>query len=409
MCFIHVQKIGMGVVVFKNKQIWLFWVYLWTAVQENYAYIIQGAGASGLWLAYWMDQYGLLETQQLLIVEGDANKTNDRTWCFWTDEPVKDFPFVDQQWSSISVKGHPHHIAPYQYCHARSANFYGWIKSHLYKNSNIHWCEDWVTGAEQKKSNVQVNTQKGNFLADYFFYSGGVAAATKNTPIELWQSFVGWRVRLIQSQWQVAAATLMDFNIEQHGTTRFLYLLPTSETEGLIEITQFYKHCLSKEEGEALLNKLCADRGLQVEVLEVEADAIPMSSVFNQHHAHFPKTDRILPIGVVAGALKPTTGYGFLAMRDHGKAMANALQFGEALPKIYRKKRFRFYDSLLLQMLKHNPERGKAIFERLFDRHPTEKVLKFLNEKTSVWEEVLLFSKLQVSWFLKALYKYVGS
>ncbi|MBM3937817.1 MAG: hypothetical protein FJ333_04065, partial [Sphingomonadales bacterium] len=244
---------------------------------------------------------------------------------------------------------------------------------------------------------------------DYFFYSGGVAAATKNTPIELWQSFVGWRVRLIQSQWQVAAATLMDFNIEQHGTTRFLYLLPTSETEGLIEITQFYKHCLSKEEGEALLNKLCADRGLQVEVLEVEADAIPMSSVFNQHHAHFPKTERILPIGVVAGALKPTTGYGFLAMRDHGKAMANALQFGEALPKIYRKKRFRFYDSLLLQMLKHNPERGKAIFERLFDRHPTEKVLKFLNEKTSVWEEVLLFSKLQVSWFLKALYKYVGS
>ncbi|MBM3437893.1 MAG: hypothetical protein FJX91_02050 [Bacteroidetes bacterium] len=378
-------------------------------MQEKYAYIIQGAGASGLWLAYWMDQQGLLESKQLLIIEGDSNKLNDRTWCFWTDESTQDFPFVDRQWSSLWVQGQTQPIAPYQYCHARSAIFYQWIKSSLHKNAHVHWCTDWVTGAEQINSGVQVKTEKATYLADYFFYSGGVAAATKNASIELWQSFVGWRVKILEGQWEPAAATLMDFGIAQMGTTRFVYVLPISETEGLIEITQFYKYPLSQAHGEDLLRQLCVDRRWRVEVLEVEVDAIPMSSIFNQTQPHFPNTERILPIGVAAGALKPTTGYGFLAMRDHGKAMATALQQGEALPRIYRKKRFRFYDALLLQLLMDNPERGKAIFERLFSRQPAQHVLKFLNERTSLWEEVQIFSKLQVSWFLKALIKYVGS
>jgi len=64
-------------------------------LQNHYRYIIQGAGASGLWLAHSLNEAGLLAFDQLLIVEGEANKVNDRTWCFWSTEEEQKFSFID--------------------------------------------------------------------------------------------------------------------------------------------------------------------------------------------------------------------------------------------------------------------------------------------------------------------------
>ncbi|MEK0439458.1 MAG: hypothetical protein RLZZ504_374 [Bacteroidota bacterium] len=374
---------------------------------KNYSYIIQGAGASGLWLAYWMDREGLLANKTLLIIEGVTNKHNDRTWCFWTDESSQTFPFVDKHWTSLWVQGRAQAITPYRYCHARSSDFYTWIKSQLQLNANVHWHIDWVKQVDQVGDAVFVQTETASFKSDFVFHSGGLHGDANPSPISLWQSFVGWRVKLLHGSWQGDAATLMDFGIAQQGTTRFVYVLPISDQEGLVEITQFHGERLDRVYGEALLKQLCAARGWQVEVLEVECDAIPMSSMFNQRQSHHAKQDRIIALGVQAGALKPTTGYGFLSMRNHGRKLAQALKQNNNLPKIYRPWRFRFYDALLLQMLAQTPDRGAAIFERLFSRQPAHQILKFLNENTSVWEEVRLFSRLQVPWFLKALLKYV--
>ena len=42
----------------------------------------------------------------------------------------------------------------------------------------------------------------------------------------------------------------MDFSVEQKGNTRFMYVLPTSKNEALIEYTLFSKDLLPKEEYE---------------------------------------------------------------------------------------------------------------------------------------------------------------
>ena len=68
---------------------------VWFSLEKRYNYIIQGAGASGLWLAYWLQKEGLLTDKSLLIVECDAIKRNDRTWCFWGEELLDEMPFVD--------------------------------------------------------------------------------------------------------------------------------------------------------------------------------------------------------------------------------------------------------------------------------------------------------------------------
>ena len=65
------------------------------------------------------------------------------------------------------------------------------------------------------------------------------------------------------------------------------------------------------------------------------------------------------------------------------------------------------YDTLLLQIIASEGNRGKEIFEALFKSQPTPKILKFLDEETNIWDEISIFSKLPILLFLKSLIKYI--
>jgi len=107
---------------------------------------------------------------------------------------------------------------------------------------------------------------------------------------------------------------------------------------------------------------------------------------------------------VAAGALKPTTGYGFLRMMHHGKSIAIALNKNTLIPTLYRKKRFRFYDDLLLRILQKHPHRGKQIFDQLFQHKRASTVMRFLNEKTNLLQEIMIFLWLPKRLFLRTLF-----
>lgn len=381
-------------------------------MKERYDYIIQGAGASGLWLAYGLLKEGLLDQGSLLIIEAEKSKQNDRTWCFWDDQEMRDLEFVDFSWHQVQVLGAAQNIAPYKYYHCRSEAFYTYIKNAIGTSGQIDWCTGRVTSNGKIDNHVSVDvsieSDEGmshlNLKSDWFFCSGG--AAERTSEIGLWQSFVGWRVKSQTggSLFSHQACTLMDFGIEQAGKTRFLYVLPFSGEEALIELTQFDKDVLGLEEGEQLLQEICENRGWDISVLERENNAIPMSSVFDPTARFYAADQRIVPLGVVAGALKPTTGYGFLRMMHHGRSIALALKNKQQIPTLYRKKRFRFYDDLLLRILQKHPNRGKQIFDQLFQHQSASNVLRFLDEKTHIFQEILIFSRLPKRLFLRTLF-----
>jgi len=385
---------------------------VWFFLEKRYNYIIQGAGASGLWLAYWLQKEGLLTDKSLLIVECDAFKRNDRTWCFWGEELLEQMPFVDFSWNHVQVFGESQRIDPYTYHHCRSKAFYDFVKTALESTGHVDWCFGRVEKAVQNEGRVEVKIDTNReddsgihtIVADWFFGSGG--ASVKTSEIALWQSFVGWRVksRSGESIFHSDSCTLMDFGIEQMGKTRFLYVLPFNGREALIEVTQFDKEKLQIEDGERMLREICVARGWEVSVTELEYNAIPMSSVFDCLKRFHKRDVRIVPLGVAAGALKPTTGYGFVRMMQHGKSIAVALKKSESIPTLYRKMRFRFYDDLLLRILYQHPEKGKQIFDQLFQHKRATTVLRFLNEKTNFFQEIMIFLWLPKRLFLSTLF-----
>ncbi len=371
-------------------------------------WIIIGAGGSGLWLALELYLNGLLETHSLAIWEKDAHKTNDRTWCFWAKETD---PFLDQiiskSWTRHEFEGQHVDLAPYQYHHIRSEDFYQACKNILNTQKNVFWVRDEVVALEEQKNAVQVKGKECNMTAKKVFNSAPLIPG-KNTSlpkIDLWQSFVGYHVEWPEEVLDPESMKLMDFEVEQLGATQFMYVLPFGKKSALVELTRFGSEVLRKEEAHDILESYCKNIGSDFQIKDIEQAKIPMSNVFNNYKSHHPFRSRVIPLGTMGGAIKPSTGYGFLNMRVHAQEIAHALKQKSGIPKIQRPYRFRLYDQLLLNILVQQPEQGRPIFQRLFRNQPIQRILKFLDERTHILEEAKIFTPLPAGIFLDQLFK----
>jgi len=378
-------------------------------------YAIVGAGASGLWLATEMERQGLLKNARLFLIDENLQKGNDRTWCFWRATPAQGIlrTSISHSWEKLRFKselgGNAHQVAPmapYHYHHIRSADFYGASFQKLCDHPNVQVSQGKVRAVAKVKGGVSLHTSTGVVNAQLVFTSVPLGGLTL-PKVTVWQSFVGWRIRWKANVLQPDHLRLMDFDIPQNGHTQFMYLLPFGEREALVECTRFGKAVLTDAEAAPLLQQYVRKIGDGFEILETETGKLPMTMQLNQQSRYHQKGEPIVEIGTIGGALKPTTGYGFLQMRQHAREVAKALKLGRAIPKIHRKRRFKLYDHLLLRILSEEPQRGKEVFERLFARQPANRILKFLDEQTSILEELRIFSVLPIPLFVKTLMAYI--
>ena len=82
--------------------------------------------------------------------------------------------------------------------------------------------------------------------------------------------------------------------------------------------------------------------------------------------------------------------------------MANNLANGHQPISQPEAHRFLFYDSILLRILKDRSLEGREIFKELFEKNKASAVLKFLDNETSLPEELAIISSLPTMPFLKA-------
>jgi hypothetical protein len=177
-----------------------------------------------------------------------------------------------------------------------------------------------------------------------------------------------------------SAATLMDFSQAQTNRdySMFHYILPFSERKALIETTVFSTKPYDEQAYEAHWNQYMADNftGKNYQVIDIERGTIPMTVM--------PSTNnlgKILKIGTAAGQVKASTGYAFTRMQRDAKQKVNQL------PSLI-KARHLFYDSILLNMIESENKAIPLVMDRLFGRINFAKILRFLDEKTSIWDEI---------------------
>jgi lycopene beta-cyclase len=371
---------------------------------NHYDLALIGAGGAGMCLLQAWHEMGILAEKRVLVLEPLEKKLNDRTWCFWAkadDSILKVFgELIGSSWGTALVAGQKQALAPYRYYQIRSSALYEAVQGFLPQYPQLHWIREAVSEVQEKADACAINCAAGQFTANLVFDS----RLPSNSFVKdgLWQSFYGMRIQLKQTVFEADSMELMNFEVDQQDSTQFLYVLPENASEGLVELTRFDQKLLDREAAYSLLEAWVNRRFGPFEVLEFEGGRIPMQMQLNAALPFHEAKKRHIPIGTAAGAVKASTGYAFKQMWQHAEALSMAMLSENRLPTPYHPPRHSFYDGLLLDILQRQSSKGKHIFLALFKKVPLPQVFRFLDEQSSLPQELPILAALPVPTFLAA-------
>jgi lycopene beta-cyclase len=373
---------------------------------QHFDYIFTGSGLSALMTVHEMVLSGKFKDKSILLIDENAKKVNDRTWCFWDEDNLFE-EIVSKKWNQAIFANDKFNrvleLNPYQYKKINGLDFYELVFNTIAEHKNIHFLNQKVVDFTELGNHCIVKTEQESFTCNKILnsiYNPKVVTTQSKFPL-IHQHFVGWFIKSKEAVFTPNCATFMDFSVEQKGNTRFMYVLPTSENEALLEYTLFSKNLLSKEEYEAEIQKYIESIGItEYEVIEKEQGNIPMTCYpFWKHN-----TKNIINIGSAGGWTKASTGYTFKNASKKSKALIQFLKSESDFSKFHKKDKFWFYDLLLLDILSSKNELGSKIFSSIFKEGNSTVIFKFLDEETSFLEDLQVIWRCPKILFVKALF-----
>lgn len=372
---------------------------------QHYHYIFTGSGLSALMTVYEMILSKNFDDKNILLIDENPKKVNDRTWCFWDEKDAFE-NIVSKKWdvALFADKNFKRNleINPYQYKMIRGLDFYNLVFETISNHKNIHFINQKVIDFEELGNHCVVKTESLSYTCNKIFnsiYNPNLVKNQDKYPL-LQQHFIGWFIKSKEEVFDKNKATFMDFSVEQKNNTRFMYVLPTSSTEALLEYTLFSADLLSKEEYEEEIQKYIKELGItNYEILEKEQGNIPMTC--------FPfwkkNSKNIIHIGSSGGWTKASTGYTFKNTIKKSKLLVAFLTQHTDFEKFHKTDKFWFYDLLFIDVLFRNNELGSKVFSSLFKKGKPALIFKFLDEETSLWEDLQVIWKCPKLPFLKVL------
>ena len=337
-------------------------------------YVIVGAGAAGLSLCHALLERGV--TDEIVILDRKPAFTDDRTWCFWNTVPHPFSHLASSCWNRWEVVGADGRRAVQSstrggYACLRGSDFYAYVTEVIRRHPNV---------------TLKLGCPVDAALPDADFVFDSRPRPVPPGGLSFSQRFYGQFVRANTPAFDPARCTLMDFRVSQERGLHFVYILPFSPTEALVENT--YIQPLAAENIGAEQHRREISMYLREQwnsgtftAEREEAGAIPMTT------QAFPKRDgRVFFIGTAGGCAKPSSGYTFTRIQAQCRQIADAAA-AERLDSFQgapTSARFRFFDAVFLQALHDHPEAFPGYFARLFSRVPPDTLTAFLSE-TSLW------------------------
>ncbi|WP_318217086.1 lycopene cyclase family protein [Streptomyces sp. SCL15-6] len=365
--------------------------------------VVVGAGAAGLSLAHRLPAgTSRRPAPSVVLIEPPAGALRPprRTWCFWETGPGRFDPAVTASWEWLRVRSRDgaavrRHIAPARYKMIRSDDFEALVDRDLKDRPGLRRLEatvDTVTALPDGTARLSATDAAGAHLSlccrcvfDSRPPSRPGAARTR-----LLQHFRGWFVRTERPVFDPSVVDLMDFRTRQPARgLSFGYVLPTGRRTALVEYTEFGPEPLTREQYDSALEDYTR-RVLHTgaaEVLSTEQGVIPMTDALFERQAGGSGT--VFRIGTAGGATRASTGYTFAAVQRQAEAVAHAVRAGRSpVPPAPYPARARLMDAVLLRALDTGRVDGPDLFFRLFDRVPALRLLRFLDGRTRLHEDL---------------------
>jgi lycopene beta-cyclase len=367
----------------------------------HYDIILAGGGAASRILIHFLKQQPHFNQLNILMIEAE-NNIAEKTWCFWTDKntPHTFEQLISKQWQELSFKSSTHHtnetIDPYRYCCIKGADFNDYFNNSICTNTkNLTLINDKIFESKQIGDQWQVTTTQQIFTCNK------LVSNTHNIEHKptLYQHFHGWFINYDTAVFDSNNALLMDFANTTNSQFCFFYVLPFSATHALVECTYYSPEAYDSNIYEnEITNYLQNNYGTNYVITQKEKGAIPLHTTYLNDVA----SPTQIIIGQQAGMIKPSTGYAFERMVEDSKLLAASL-LNVSTQRRARPSRFKFYDKLLLKIIQQEPNKAVSIFEQLFKNSSIKSILKFLDENSSLTEEIKIFARLPWWPFIKRI------
>lgn len=381
-----------------------------TKSTNAYDYIIAGSGCAGLSLLYRMLLEPELCYKNILVIDREKKSKDDRTWCFWEKSSDIFEPVVHHQWDSLDFKSaffsDEIDIKPYTYKMIRGLDFYNFVYQYAAGFPNVHFIHSKICSMQVVDNQVEVTTPEEIYKAALAFNSTRLFQPdTRPDRHSLYMHFKGLTIRTEAPVFNPDKGTLMDFNVDQHNGTAFMYMLPASKHEALIEYTIINGAVLKPEAYQEALQRYIKET-LQlnkVAIIREESGIIPMTKKkFPVHHKQ-----RIIHIGTAGGCVKASSGYAFQFIQQQtAKIVMNLKHNRKPVAKCsFRDKKFNLYDNTFLEVLISKKMRGDELMSRIFKYNFGGKVLAFLGNESKFTDEFSMMTTLPAKIFLPVTLK----
>ena len=354
---------------------------------KEFDYIIIGGGCAGLSLAYELEIHNKLKDKSLAIIEPRLEYKKDKTWSFWktTDHNFEDC--VKKSWKnfSVNIPNKTKYLRcdklPYQSINSRL--FYEKINSTLKQNKNISFYKD--------ISEISINNS-------FIFNSVPSIESAEN---KLWQHFKGVEIETTKNVFDDEVINLMDFDCQQLDGVHFFYTLPYDKNKALVETTwlSHMNNDLEMDYDKQLNNYI--ENHLNIKNYKInykEKGAIPLFYPSNINEKNK------INIGTAGGMTRLSTGYTFLNIQEHSRFIRENIENIKNVQKYEISKKYKFLDKVFLRVLNRHPKKMPNIFFKMFNNSP-ETIIKFLSNKSNMFEDLLIILKMPKWMFIKSLLK----
>jgi len=373
-----------------------------------YDFIFIGMGARNCLILKSSIEHGQLKNKEIAIIESENKATNGKTHgcCATPNEYiVKELsPLISHQYQAIEMNQRPkQNIQEQPYFYFKSIDRYHYTAELISKFKSPIYRQE-VKQLKYHNGIITIIPNESDMSSLYVFDSRPFSFRDlKNHDIFLNQSFYGLHLTCEKTAFNQEKFKMMNFHVDQNEFNQFTYILPYSSNEALLELTRCGSIRIDSAYVKSILRKkTMSDFGPFI--IENKIACIPMISSLNQASEY----NNALHTGIQANLTKRSTAY-------------HTFEFSKVITKqsehenlddsnrlaIPTKKRFRFYDYLLLHILNKWPKLGKKIFSSLFKEQEIRSILNFLDGPRSLFQYIKIFIKLPIKPFFKAACMYL--
>ena len=354
---------------------------------------IIGGGSAGITLASKLLQHSAV------VIEPKTPAERDACWALWatSTQQAKLQPATKGRWSQWRLVDHQQEII-------HNSHEYGYIS--LSSADYLRGCEETLPGNVQlvrataesikpKGYGGSFSAQGQNYQANYIYDSRPPKAAKEG----LKQHFFGLEIRTKSPLTAPDIATLMDFRVDQSRGLHFIYALPYSDREILIESTMISKSPEPENWYRQAIDQWLDQHGIEVEtIVRQESGIIAM-------HSSLPIDPNLASIGAASGAVRQSSGYAFTNIQSQVSQLIEGIEKGNfEVPKPLSSQ-LNYMDNLFNGVLVSEPRLAVTLMMQTARSLNSEGFARFMLGQATLFDWISVILAMPKIPFLKQVFK----